>query len=247
VFIIGRTTKIFTSSVGRRCCAAQEFRAERQLCPTRKMKILVLRPHHPSHPLANPSAPSLKRDSLFQETGQETGQSRIIAYFRDVYFKRRVSISSARDERRVIPETGQSRIIAYFRFLPALLRPFAQEPVPVKLNRLAGAEAAGLTATANAASNYGGASINFGRRSIQNPALQKSLAVQSSAPGGLAQAKAEIGNREIRPPTSSLRPPPRIPPSLFHPLTNELWPGVKCHLDVRHHRNRHRRWFEFRC
>jgi hypothetical protein len=37
-------TKIFTSSVGRRCCAAQEFRAERQPCPTMKVKILVLRP-----------------------------------------------------------------------------------------------------------------------------------------------------------------------------------------------------------
>jgi hypothetical protein len=37
-------TKIFTLSAGWRCCAAQEFRAERQLCPTRKLKIFVLLP-----------------------------------------------------------------------------------------------------------------------------------------------------------------------------------------------------------
>jgi hypothetical protein len=28
----------------RGCCAAQEFRAERQLCPTRKARIFVMRP-----------------------------------------------------------------------------------------------------------------------------------------------------------------------------------------------------------
>ena len=37
-------TKIFTSLVGRRCRAAQEFRAVRQLCPTTMGKVLVLRP-----------------------------------------------------------------------------------------------------------------------------------------------------------------------------------------------------------
>ena len=45
----GRMTKIFTSLVGRRCRAAQEFRAERQLCPTTMVKIFVLRPAVP-HP-----------------------------------------------------------------------------------------------------------------------------------------------------------------------------------------------------
>ena len=34
----GRRTEIFTSLVGRRCCAAQEFRAEQQLCPAGKVK-----------------------------------------------------------------------------------------------------------------------------------------------------------------------------------------------------------------
>jgi hypothetical protein len=37
-------TKIFTSLVGRRCRAALEFRAERQLCPTTMVKIYVLHP-----------------------------------------------------------------------------------------------------------------------------------------------------------------------------------------------------------
>ena len=37
-------TKIFTSLVGRRCRAAQVFRAEQQLCPARKMKIFVMQP-----------------------------------------------------------------------------------------------------------------------------------------------------------------------------------------------------------
>jgi len=37
----------FVSPVGRRCCAAQEFRAERQLCPTNKAKNFVVRPHFP--------------------------------------------------------------------------------------------------------------------------------------------------------------------------------------------------------
>ena len=37
-------TKIFTFSVGRRCCAALEFRAERQLCPATMVKVFVLRP-----------------------------------------------------------------------------------------------------------------------------------------------------------------------------------------------------------
>jgi hypothetical protein len=41
-------TKIFTSLVGRRCRAAQEFRAERQLCPTTMEKVFVL--------LLNPAA-----------------------------------------------------------------------------------------------------------------------------------------------------------------------------------------------
>jgi len=36
-------TKIFTSLVGRRCRAAHEFRAERQLCPTTMVMIFVLR------------------------------------------------------------------------------------------------------------------------------------------------------------------------------------------------------------
>jgi hypothetical protein len=42
----GCRTKSFPSSVGRRCGAAQEFRAERQLCPARKVKIFVLHPCH---------------------------------------------------------------------------------------------------------------------------------------------------------------------------------------------------------
>jgi len=40
----GRRTDFFGSPVGRRCCAAQEFRAERQLCPANKPKNFVLRP-----------------------------------------------------------------------------------------------------------------------------------------------------------------------------------------------------------
>jgi hypothetical protein len=34
----------FGSPVGRRCCAAPEFTAERQLCPTNKAEIFVLHP-----------------------------------------------------------------------------------------------------------------------------------------------------------------------------------------------------------
>jgi hypothetical protein len=37
-------TKIFASLVGRRCRAAQHFRAEQQLCPTRKVKNFVMHP-----------------------------------------------------------------------------------------------------------------------------------------------------------------------------------------------------------
>jgi hypothetical protein len=37
-------TKIFTSLVGRRCCAAQDFRAERQLCPALKVMIFLTPP-----------------------------------------------------------------------------------------------------------------------------------------------------------------------------------------------------------
>jgi hypothetical protein len=37
-------TKIFKSLVGRRCRAAQEFRAERQFCPTTMVKYFVVRP-----------------------------------------------------------------------------------------------------------------------------------------------------------------------------------------------------------
>ena len=44
----GRRTKFFVSLVGRRCCAAHEFRAERQLCPTGKAKKTVLRPLFPT-------------------------------------------------------------------------------------------------------------------------------------------------------------------------------------------------------
>jgi hypothetical protein len=40
-----RAPKILRSLVGRRCCAAQEFRAERQLCPAKKVEILVLHPN----------------------------------------------------------------------------------------------------------------------------------------------------------------------------------------------------------
>jgi hypothetical protein len=40
----GLMIRISTSSAGRRCCAAQDFRAERQLCPARKVKIFVMRP-----------------------------------------------------------------------------------------------------------------------------------------------------------------------------------------------------------
>jgi hypothetical protein len=32
------------SPVGRRCCAAQEIRAEQQLCPATQVKIFVLHP-----------------------------------------------------------------------------------------------------------------------------------------------------------------------------------------------------------
>jgi len=37
--------------VGRRCRAAQDFRAERQFCPARKAKIFVLRIHLINSPI----------------------------------------------------------------------------------------------------------------------------------------------------------------------------------------------------